>query len=477
MRITKISVKKLFGVFDHEIPLNQESRITIIHGPNGVGKTVLLRMVHGLFNRRYKIFAEIPFADFSVEFVGASIDGDGKSSTIFTLKKNCSSEPKSSEEQSEDGDPSSADKRTGARITAGYRYHGGTTRESVAFPPGPDAGDIPVQLHRLIDRSTSLERIAEDTWFDPDTDSTLTFEDILDTYDHISDKFPRNEPEWYADMLRQVNAEFIETQRLQQPSFARDAFPYRYFSRRESSRLADLSVEKYARSIVEAIKNVSTAYAEESQRIDRIFPQTLDEEWRRLKLDDSAPRYDRNELNDKLNALENKRTELMKLGLFQEHEAPPFVDFDEDLAWIFSVHADDVEDKFSVYDDIAGQLQMLSEIINKRFQHKSLRIDKQEGFLLEASDGSRIPIGSLSSGEQHELVLFYRLLFEVKPHALIAIDEPEISLHVNWQEKFLEDIQRISQLRGIDIIIATHSPDIMSGHTEWAVGLGTPENH
>ena len=30
MRITKISVKGLFGMFDHEIPLNQESRITIM---------------------------------------------------------------------------------------------------------------------------------------------------------------------------------------------------------------------------------------------------------------------------------------------------------------------------------------------------------------------------------------------------------------------------------------------------------------
>ena len=35
-------------MFDHEIPLNQESRITIIHGPNGVGKTVLMRMVSWL---------------------------------------------------------------------------------------------------------------------------------------------------------------------------------------------------------------------------------------------------------------------------------------------------------------------------------------------------------------------------------------------------------------------------------------------
>ncbi len=69
MRITKISVKGLFGMFDHEIPLNQESRITIVHGPNGVGKTVLLRLVHGLFNYDYMYIASIPFDLLKIEFI------------------------------------------------------------------------------------------------------------------------------------------------------------------------------------------------------------------------------------------------------------------------------------------------------------------------------------------------------------------------------------------------------------------------
>ena len=57
MRITKISVKGLFGMFDHEIPLNQESRITIIHGPNGVGKTVLAADAsRTMFNYEYELF-------------------------------------------------------------------------------------------------------------------------------------------------------------------------------------------------------------------------------------------------------------------------------------------------------------------------------------------------------------------------------------------------------------------------------------
>lgn len=42
LRIESISVEGLFGLYDHTIPLNLEDRVTIIHGPNGVGKTKIL---------------------------------------------------------------------------------------------------------------------------------------------------------------------------------------------------------------------------------------------------------------------------------------------------------------------------------------------------------------------------------------------------------------------------------------------------
>ena len=49
MRITKITVKNLFGIFNHNIPLNMDERITLIHGPNGIGKTILLSMINAFF--------------------------------------------------------------------------------------------------------------------------------------------------------------------------------------------------------------------------------------------------------------------------------------------------------------------------------------------------------------------------------------------------------------------------------------------
>jgi predicted ATP-binding protein involved in virulence len=68
MRAKTISVTKLFGIFNHKIPLNLDEHITIIHGPNGFGKTVLLRMVDGLLKSNYMLFRRIPFDEFKIEF-------------------------------------------------------------------------------------------------------------------------------------------------------------------------------------------------------------------------------------------------------------------------------------------------------------------------------------------------------------------------------------------------------------------------
>ncbi len=67
MRIKQISVDGLFGIFDHVIPLNRDERITVIHSPNGFGKTAILRILNGFFNSKYSQFQKIPFKKFKLE--------------------------------------------------------------------------------------------------------------------------------------------------------------------------------------------------------------------------------------------------------------------------------------------------------------------------------------------------------------------------------------------------------------------------
>jgi predicted ATP-binding protein involved in virulence len=68
MRITRVVVNNLFGMFKHEVDFNLNDRITIIHGLNGVGKTAILRLIDGVVNRQAVEILSIPFAEFKIDF-------------------------------------------------------------------------------------------------------------------------------------------------------------------------------------------------------------------------------------------------------------------------------------------------------------------------------------------------------------------------------------------------------------------------
>jgi hypothetical protein len=67
----------------------------------------------------------------------------------------------------------------------------------------------------------------------------------------------------------------------------------------------------------------------------------------------------------------------------------------------------------------------------------------------------------LSSGQRQVLALITAVK-DAKEGSLILVDEPEISLHVDWQERLVEQLH--TPLTGSRLIIATHSPDIVVQH-------------
>ncbi len=124
-------------------------------------------------------------------------------------------------------------------------------------------------------------------------------------------------------------------------------------------------------------------------------------------------------------------------------------------------YMDDADEKLRTFESLLRKLNLFTEIVNSRFLFKNLSVDREQGLAFETSEGVSITPRDLSSGEQHEIVLNYDLLFNVKPGSIVLIDEPEISLHVVWQQAFLEDLNAISELVDARFIVATHSPQII----------------
>ena len=83
--------------------------------------------------------------------------------------------------------------------------------------------------------------------------------------------------------------------------------------------------------------------------------------------------------------------------------------------------------------------------------------------LRKKGDGARFNVNDASSGEQAVVMGLLGIGSQIRDGALILIDEPEVCLHPEWQEKYIHLLfKTFSQYRGCHFIIATHSPQIVA---------------
>ncbi len=102
----------------------------------------------------------------------------------------------------------------------------------------------------------------------------------------------------------------------------------------------------------------------------------------------------------------------------------------------------------------------LIDTINELFakSEKKVGFDK-DGYLIFHQDNTIIDAEDLSAGEKQLLIILINsVIHDNKPFTYL-MDEPEISLHVDWQENLIEMISKIN--KNAQIIIATHSPAII----------------
>jgi energy-coupling factor transporter ATP-binding protein EcfA2 len=445
MRITRIFVEKLFGIFDHEILLNLDDRITIIHAPNGYGKTIILKMLKGLFNSQYAELLTIPYKRFEVEF------DDGRRLEVYKelepLKVNQSSD----------------------LVFALYQHHEKTNSLTVKY----EYKDLKLNPSTATVRELvpgSLGRTQVYTW--AEEESITAIPDGFSYHTSLPFKSEGQGNQWFVKIKEEIYVYFIDSQRLLDLSCDGKLQSHRDVS----PNTLQSTVNTYSYELLEEIKKRLAKYASISQSLDRSFPT-------RLLRQATSDKLTAKDLRNKWDALEKRRNRLVDLGLLEKDEEQNISiqsqEIDESTKKFLAVYIEDIEKKLDVLGDIAAKIDLFRRIINSKFSYKEIVVSREKGFIFRSKypEGSEhhgselLTPSSLSSGEQHELILLYELLFKVKGKSLVLIDEPELSLHIGWQVNFLKDLQEISKLADLDLLIATHAPSLIDDRWDLTVEL------
>lgn len=109
-------------------------------------------------------------------------------------------------------------------------------------------------------------------------------------------------------------------------------------------------------------------------------------------------------------------------------------------------------------DSINKRIQSFYRLIDRQFQstNKKIEVDLTSNKLIFKQGEEIIQIEDLSSGEKQFLLIMFKVfLMEEKPYILL-MDEPEISMHIDWQFELINIIRELNS--NCQIIISTHSP-------------------
>lgn len=222
------------------------------------------------------------------------------------------------------------------------------------------------------------------------------------------------------------------------------------------------TIREYAQELRIIIQDKLTAFSQIARELDSSFPHRLFVRQEKISETEFKQRF------QQIISIQKKLNN-HNIVDFKEDNQPSYREED---ARALAVYIEDTEKKLAVFAELLEKLNFFTEILNeRRFTFKQIHISRDEGFTLSTDDSKSLSPQNLSSGEQQQVVMLYELLFKIQPNTLVLIDEPELSLHVVWQQEFLNDLEKIVTWQKIQVIIATHSPQIINERWDLVVDL------
>ncbi|MBD7923725.1 AAA family ATPase [Xanthomonas bonasiae] len=145
--------------------------------------------------------------------------------------------------------------------------------------------------------------------------------------------------------------------------------------------------------------------------------------------------------------------------LYQEGDTSP-----ETTNRVLALYAELLKHRSDEQDRLFSKIEEFEQSVNKFLDGKELEISGAQkeqryfGPFIRLSGGRKLRLSSLSSGERQVLTMIFCASRMSHGQGLFLVDEPELSLHVDWQRDIIMEVAR--QAGGRQVIACTHSPEV-----------------
>lgn len=454
-RIVSASAIQVLGEYNHSFSFTSAENFAILYGPNGVGKTKFLEIIHAGCSLDGPALSRLPFRELHLEFSDDSVLTIVREQTQLEW-----------DEETE---------------THFYKVH--FRHDS----PGEITNPWTYSEEEFLDfvkRRTRYEPLSGDYWQDSSDNEIIHIDQIRKEHEfylqrraHMSERVGRpshpgsvKENDTLApDSEIAVQSFLIETQRLKMEIEREPRGPAHRFAGQRNEVIARHNILEQSEQIRRLINRAQTEHSNITQELDRSFPHRV------LMSDNNAQRPSESELRERYSNQSDFRSSIARIAsvALDEQFALPDRPLNETEIALLEQYSNDAGKKLEPFRDLMERVWLLEEILNARLNNKSLTVTNEHGLVVRNERTKDIiPLDALSSGEQHVVILMTDLLFNVPTGALVLIDEPEISMHIAWQMAFIPDVEQISKLVDFDFVVATHSPQIIDDRWDRAVSLG-----
>ncbi len=467
MKLIRVSVKNLFGIYNYDLSFENSDGeyVSIIHAPNGKGKTTILKMIQATFQTNIFYLDMLPFQEFKLVFDNEQCITVVKKDMYFSMFG-----------MDTFGDYMMARQSISERAKIEKRDMPENIKSNIKYLINDKEYSISIdsRIMYMILRRFPIDAPKSDDFLETAisrlSDDGYNVDDFLGIRELVQD---------LNSVIGESNIYYIKTNRLFRKNNTRNTDRPKY--RSESRESIVSTVEMYRDELNNNIVSLGKQFADMSEKLDRSFPQRV------LNVifgkDERSEIYTKEKIIELLQTLEEKRSELSEYGLITDADdslvsIPDNEELNDETRIFLTNYINDNIAKLEVYQEMSEKLKRFVSIINDKnvFSDKKMVFKSDEGMVFVLKNNKTIPIDKLSSGEKNTFILFYELIFSCDKNSMLLIDEPEISLHVSWQRQFIDELYEICKMRELQAIVATHSPDIVSDYFDCMVCLEDKED-